>query len=180
MKKFLTIILVSGLLSLVSARADEESPWGDFDANLNIPNAAPVVTDQEFQKAIDSKLKKKKKNKNIPKGNMFRNSDETTFINDVPEDLPVIPIPLDLVIEDRVLPSGHYQVKGEKIDGKTVLKFYQAHYLIAQLPVIEINDDFGEKNINFIKLIDHSDTQVKLIFGNLEFNAYRIIDLGGR
>ncbi len=70
-------------------------------------------------------------------------------------------------------------MKGEIIDGKTVLKFYQAHYLIAQMPVTEVNDDFGEKNINFVKLIEHNENQVKLIFGNLEFNAYKIINLGG-
>jgi hypothetical protein len=45
------------------------------------------------------------------------------------------------------------------------------------MPVVEINDDFGEKGIIFVKLIDHNDGQVKLIFGNLEFNAYRILDL---
>jgi hypothetical protein len=174
MKKMVLLIL---MLLCLPALAEDEGSWNSLP--LDLPEAKPVVTDEQFQKALDSKLKRKPpKNKNIPKGKVnSKGFDETSFVEEVEDDLPVIPIATNLIIGNRVLPSGHYQIKGEMLNGSPVLKFYQSHHLIAQLPVIEIDHDFGEKNINFVKLIDHEPAQVKLIFGNMDFNAYRILDV---
>lgn len=155
---------------------DEGSLWDNYADDTGAP-AQKYVPDKDFDKAIEGKMRRKKKNKNIPKGEMYRDSNETDFITDIPAELPLLSVPLNLYIaEDSIIPAGHYQVKGEKIDGKPVLKFYQAHYLMAQIPAIETKDDFGQQQVNFVKLIDHSAGQVKIIFGGIDFNAYAVID----
>jgi hypothetical protein len=185
MKKFLIFLLIALLTAhcspfTIAADFDDipdvdGSMWDNFSEQAPA-EAKPFVSDSDFDKALESKQRKKKKNKNIPKGQMYRDSNETTFIQETTE-LPVLTIPLNLYIsENSVLPSGHYQVKGEKVNGKPVINFYQAHYTMAQIPAIETDNDFGEKNINFVKLIDAADGKVKIIFGNMDFNAYAVID----
>ena len=76
---------------------------------------------------------------------------------------------------DAVLPVGHYQVLGEKKDGKVYLKLFQAHNMLASLEAVETNEDFGEEEINFVRLIDNGDEQAKIIYGSVDFNAYVVV-----
>ena len=94
----------------------------------------------------------------------------------MPKELPILLVPLNLAIkEDRILPVGHYQVTGERQNGKIYLKLYQAHNLLASLEATETNDDFGEEEINFVKLLPENQNQVKIIFGSVDFNAYTLV-----
>ena len=70
MKKILSIFLIlffSGNLAL----ADGDL-WDNFGDQNTYGQQA--VTDQDFQKALESKKGKKKKDKNIPKGKSFSQS----------------------------------------------------------------------------------------------------------
>ena len=166
-----SIFILSG--GVVCAEGDM---WDNFgDTNIYGQQA---VTQDEFDKALESKLKKKKKkNKNAPKGENFSQSNETNVIKDITEELPILLIPVGLKVkEDYVVPIGHYQVEGEKEDGNVYIKLYQAHDLIAKIPAEETDDDFGEETINFVKLRPHGDYHVEIIFGSIDFNAYTIID----
>lgn len=148
--------------------------WDNFgDSNVY---GQESVTDQDFDKALESK-QKKKKNKNIPKGESFSQSNETELLKESKE-LPILLIPLALKInENSIIPIGHYQVEGVK-EGKDIfLKLYQAHDVIAKIPAEETNDDFGEETINFVKLLPHGDCHVEIIYGGVDFNAYSIIDI---
>jgi len=175
MKKFLTFIL-SIILSCGYTFADDL--WDNF-GDSNIYGQTPV-SEQDFEKALESKKQKnKKKDKNIPKGESFSQSNETEILNNTSNDLPILLIPLPLKIkEGYTIPIGHYQVEGEKNEnGEIFINLYQAHDVIAKIPAEETDDDFGEDTINFVKLQPHGDYHVELLFGGLDFNAFAIIDI---
>ncbi len=179
MKKILLIVFTIIFITGGCAFADGDL-WDNMSGDHNSYGQKPV-SDEEFNSVVE-KLKQKKfgkkKNKNIPKGESYRQSNETDFINKVDEDLPVLCIPVPLQADvNHVIPIGHYQIVGEKINGEPVIKLYQAHYLIAQLPACETKDDFGQKYINFVELLPEEENKVKIIFGNIDFNAYTILDI---
>ena len=174
MRKFLTLIF--GILILVTGNISyaDGDLWDNF-GDQNVYGQKPV-SDEDFDKALESK-QKKKKNKNIPKGEEFRQSNETDFINKVDTALPVLCISIPLKRgEDGILPVGHYQVKGEKENGQPRLKLYQSSFLMADIPAVETNEDFDQPEINFVGMIDYNDKQYKIIFGSVDFNAYAIVD----
>lgn len=174
MKKFFILFLMI-IISVNCSYADDL--WDNFgDSNVYGQKA---VTDDEFDKALESKQKKRKKktDKNIPKGENFSQSNETEILTNTTHDLPILLIPVPLKIkENYIIPVGHYQAEGVKEDGKVYINLYQAHDLIAKIPAEESEDDFGEDAINFVKLKPHGDYHVEIIYGGLDFNAYTIID----
>lgn len=178
MKKFI-LPLLTILLSGNLAFADGDL-WDNFgDSNVYGQKA---VTDDEFDKALESKKKKPKKNKEekqLEKGKTFSESNETEMLNNTVKELPVLLIPVNLKIkEGYTVPVGHYQVKGFKDkDGDVFIKLYQAHDLIAKIPAEETEDDFGEETINFVKLNPHGDYHVEILYGGIDFNAFAIIDV---
>lgn len=175
MKKLL-IIIFSFIITSGSFAFAEGDLWDNY-GDQNIYGQKPV-SDKEFEQALESKKGKKKRDKNIPKGESFQQSNETNSIINTSKELPVLLIPLNLKCQDgSIIPTGHYQVEGVKENGKTFLKLYQAHYVIAKLPAVETNQDFGESTINFVKLIPHGEAHVQIVFGNVEFNAYTVIDI---
>lgn len=177
MKKVLLIIFAFFCLTcgVTFAEGDLWDNYGDNNAY-----GQQAVTDEEFDNVVE-KLKEKKfgkkKNKNIPKGESYRHSNETDFLQAVPEEMPILCIPLELQLDtEHVIPVGHYQVEGVKINEEPVIKLYQAHYLIAQIPAVETLDDFGKDTINFVDIVETGDDKVKIIFGNVDFNAYALLD----
>ena len=175
MKKFF-VILFAIIISAGNCALAEGDLWDNF-GDQNIYGQKPV-SDKEFEQALESKKGKKKRDKNIPKGESFQQSNETDAIINSSKELPILLVPLNLKLENgSIVPVGHYQVEGVKENGTIYLKLCQAHYVMAKLPATETNDDFGEKTINFVKLVPHGEAHVQIIFGNVDFNAYSIIDI---
>ncbi len=177
MRKIITIIFSIIFFAGNMSFADGDL-WDNF-GDQNVYGQMPV-SDEQFEKALESKLKKKRKkrDKNIPKGEEFHQSNETQFIKEAEEELPILCVPANLIVsENKVLPPGHYQIMGEKLNGKPVLKFYQAHYLIAEIPAVETDDDFNQETVHFVNILDNGEKQVKIIFGSIDFNAYSIINI---
>lgn len=175
MKKFLILFFILFMAGIQPVFAD-----GDLWDNFGDQNAygQKSVTDEEFEKALESKKGKPKKPKDrlLRNGEAFQQSNETQFLNAVPKELPILLIPVDIAInEDAVLPVGHYQVMGERKNGKVYLKLFQAHTLLANIEVSETNDDFGEEEINFVKLIEDGEEQFKIIYGSVDFNAFALV-----
>ncbi len=174
MKRLLAILFLPLFLGNF-AFADGDL-WDNFgDTNVYGQKA---VSDQDFEKALESKRKKKKKrNKDIPKGESFSQSNETNELVDTTKEPSILLIPVTLKLADNsVVPVGHYGIEGVKEDGKVFLKLYQGHTLTAKIPAEETNDDFGEQTINFVKLIPHGDYHVQIIYGGVDFNAYSVIE----
>lgn len=177
MKKLFFILFVFLLLSTNLSYAEGDL-WDNF-GDTNVYGQKPV-TDEEFEKALESKKGKPKKPKDklLRNGESYQQSNETQFLNKMPKELPILLIPLNLELqEDAILPVGHYQVSGEKIDGNIYLKFYQAHNLLANIKATETNSDFNEEEINFVKLLPENDSQVKIIYGSVDFNAYALVNI---
>jgi hypothetical protein len=190
MKKiFITLILFSVFSLGSNAFADDiDLPssgdlWDNWSSSDNY-RESKSVSDEDFDKAIDkiksktNKREAKLKKKQIPKGEEFHQSNESKIIKEEVQDdsLPVVSIPIELCVGNDYLPVGHYQIKGEKEeDGSTVIKFYQSHYLMAQVPAIETDEDFDEETITFAKWVSEDDNHIKVIFGSMEVNAYAII-----
>lgn len=175
MKKVLTVlfafIICSGSLAFA-----EGDLWDNF-GDQNVYGQKPV-SDKEFEKALESKKGKKKRDKNIPKGESFTQSNETNLIKDTAQELPILLVPLNLQVnENNIVPAGHYQAIGEKKNGQAHIKLYQAHYLIADIPALETDDDFNQPTISFVKLSQYSTKEVKIIFGSIDFNAYAIVNI---
>ena len=176
MKKLLTLFIVLFIAS-VPVMADDM----DFTSvgelwNIEHPNLDKeinAVSDEEFEKAFEEKDAKVNKWKHRierwkrPRGEAFSESNETEQIKTettAKDTFPVICVPFDLKIGEEILPVGHYQVKGEIVGNQPVLKFFQAHYLMAKLPATETNQDFGEDEILFAKLFIQDENTVKIIF----------------
>ena len=96
----------------------------------------------------DRKKHKPMKGKSI--GAQEENKDQ--YIDDITAKNLLILLPLDLVANDGAdISTGHYKVVGRKLKDKIYLDFYQSAILIAKVPAIETNNDFGEMEINFAK-----------------------------
>ena len=112
MKKLFFILFVFLLLSTNLSYAEGDL-WDNF-GDTNVYGQKPV-TDEEFEKALESKKGKPKKPKDklLRNGESYQQSNETQFLNKMPKELPILLIPLNLELqEDAILPVGHYQVSG--------------------------------------------------------------------
>ncbi len=175
MKKCFLLFLIIFVFGADTLPAVCDDLWDNYgDQNVYGQKA---VSDSDFEKALESKKKKKKHDKNIPKGENFNQSNETQFLNDTVEQFPILLVPMDLFYGENFIPVGHYQVKGEKKNGIPYLKLIQAHRIIAEIPAAETQDDFDEPEISFVRIIEHNNKQVKIIFGSIDFNAFSVVNI---
>ena len=175
MKKLISILFIF-VFSTCNISLAEGDLWDNF-GDTNVYGQTPV-SDQEFEQALESKKGKKKRDKNIPKGESFSQSNETEQINNSTKEPQILLIPLNLkTYNNSIIPIGHYEIEGIKENGSVYLKLYQAHNVIAKIPATETNDDYNEPTINFVKLLPHGKNHVQIIYGGIDFNAYSIIDI---
>lgn len=180
MRKFPIVFLIILLLTSNMALAEDDL-WDNF-GDQNIYGQTPV-TDEDFEKALESKKgktkkPKKPKDKLLRDGEAFQESNETNVLTQMSEELPILLVPLNLELKDgAILPVGHYQVKGVKKNGKLYIQLFQSSELFANIEVVETRDDFGEPEINFVRMIDDDGKQAKIIFGSIDFNAYAIVKI---
>lgn len=165
---------------------DDGGLWDNF-GNTDIYNSQKntAVSDENFDKTLE-KVKKEQKSgfwckifsreKRPFKGDNLQQSNETEIIKGIETETPVLAIPFTLLKTDgTVLPPGHYQVYVEKENDQTVMKFYQAHDMIAQFVATETEEDLFDDCINYLTIDDYDETRVKVNFGSIEFNAFAII-----
>ena len=74
MRKFFIILFIIFIASNNAVFAEGDL-WDNF-GDTNVYGQKPV-SDKEFEQALESKKGKKKKDKNIPKGESFSQSNET-------------------------------------------------------------------------------------------------------
>ena len=85
----------------------------------------------------------------------------------------LINLPVDVVIDGKVIEKGFYNVFGEKDKNNNIyLSFYQAHYLMGKVKAYPTNNDFEADELDFVKMVPYDDTYIKIMFGSLDFNAY--------
>jgi hypothetical protein len=167
--------------------------WDDY-ANLDHAwDGQKTVTNKEFEQVMDAlqqkakkkeaKQKKKRAKKISGGGTSLHNElnpdkiiTELESVKPASEEL-LINLPVTLVVDGQQLEKGYYNVVGErdKDNNKIYLALYQAHYLKAKIEANETEEDYGEDEVNFVKVKDYNDSFVKLIFGSIDFNAYAYI-----
>ena len=188
MKKLFVISIIATTISLCSqtcfaSETTNEDLWDNWNSNDPTYGQNKNVSDEEFDKVIEQlkeKRDKKIRKKQIPKGEEFHQSNETEIINEQEkkDSLPIIGLPIDIEVDEGILPVGHYQVKGIKNeDGSVSIELYQAHFVMARFPATETNDDFGEESITFAKWLPEGDDYIKIIFGSIDLNAFAIIKI---
>jgi|SRR5574344_911480 hypothetical protein len=181
MKKIFFIILALIIFSL-PINAEEDLSTG-IDGLTNFTHGfdgQKQITDEEFEKTlseVEAKQKKNKKKKPF-KGQGHNQQDEFQHIKELQQEPALLNLPVNIMLNSGVkIPSGHYKVVGKKTRQDTIVEFYQGAGLVASVPVFEIENDFNENNINFIKIVPYDNEFVKLIFGSLDFNAYTFLPI---
>ena len=188
MKKFLSailMILTSG--SVWAVTNINASDYEDFDSTWA---GQKVITNQEFETTMDALEEKKnkkeakqkaKKLKKFKGGSLHKELDAT--IEDLPDQTvkdpnleeQIVLLHVDAVVDGKILEKGYYRVLSEKKDGQVFLNLYQSHELKAKIRARETDDDFGEQDIMFAKILPYKDGVLKFIYGSIEVNAYAYI-----
>ena len=163
--------------------SEADKLW-DNQQSVNVEEYDQVIEaleekkEQREEKSWRKKLKKFGGGTSLHKEINPRN--EITEIEDLkPEDGVLVNIPVVLQLENCILEKGFYKASGMRIDGKIYVEFYQSQFLKGKIEVIETNEDYGEEELNFAKILPHNDSYVKFIYGSLDFNAYAYIPFSG-
>ena len=165
--------------------------WEDMYDAERMWDGQKTITNQEFEQVMDAlEEKKEKKEKKIWKKKLKRiggggtslhpelNPDKD--ISEIPDmaankDGILINVPVDLHIDGNLLERGYYKVIGTREDGKILIDFYQSQYYKGTVEAIETQDDYGEAELDFAKILSYNEGFVKMIFGSIDFNAYAYI-----
>lgn len=189
-RKIFTILIFS--LFLISPVIAEDDFFDNYMGIDRAWDGQKPITNQEFEKAIDTiqakqkkkeEKQKKKKIKKLSGGgtSLHRGLDPTS---EIPEITPLkqndngvlLNIPVNLITENAILEKGYYNVFGEKEEnGEIYLSFYQSQYLRGKIKAKTTENDYESEEINFVKLLPYNDKFVKVVFGSLDFNAYAYV-----
>lgn len=188
MKKILSAILMILTSGTVFAVTNiNASDYEDFDSTWA---GQKVITNKEFEDtmtALEEKKNKKDAKQKAKKLKKFKGESLHKDLDATIEDLPdqtikdpdleeqVVLLHVDTIIDGKVLEKGYYRAIGEKKDGKVFINLYQSHELKARINAHETDDDFGEQDIMFIKVLPYKDGVLKLIYGSIEVNAYAFV-----
>lgn len=188
MKKFLIILTVFFSIGLVGF-ADED--WSGYDNIDNAWDGQKSITNKQFEETMDALQANKKRKEAKERAKIlrkFKGSSLTPQMDANKEDIPsespdeeieegeLLSIPVDIIMEDKIVDRGYYKVIGSKQKDGVYLLLYQAHTLVAKIPARETDDDFSQPAIRFTKLLPVNDHTMKIIYGSLDFNAYAYVD----
>ena len=190
MKKFVFVIAL--LLFFSPVYADDF-----FDTYTGVSNAwdgQKPITNQEFEKAIDTltakqkkkeEKQKKKKIKKISGGGTSLHSGLEPMSEILEQDAltekgknegQLLNIPVNFVVDGKVLEPGFYNIFGEKDEKNDIyISFYQSQYFMGKVKAYRTNNDFESDTLDFVKMIPYDDTYLKIVFGSLDFNAYTYV-----
>ena len=152
------------------------------------------ITDQEFEKAIDTLTEKqKKKDERAKKRKIRKVSGGGTSLHKGLEPMgeikaqdvlkeksknegQLLNIPVNFIVDNKVLDAGFYNVFGEKDkNGDIYLSFYQSQYLMGKVKAYKTNNDFEDEYLDFVKMEVYDKNYIKIMYGSLEFNAYAYV-----
>ena len=189
MKKAAFLILIMFFFSPISILADDF-----FDNYSGIDRAwdgQKPVTDTEFEEAINVLTEKQKKKEEKAKKRKIKKisgggtslhkglepmseiTEQETLKEKGKDDGQLLNIPVDVIIDGKVLEKGFYNVFGEKDkNGDVYLSFYQAHYFKGKVKAYITKNDFEAENLDFVKMEPYDETYIKIMYGSLNFNAY--------
>lgn len=186
MKKNILLVLI---IAMFVPSAVLAADWDDFGNIDRMWDGQESVTNKEFEEVMDAlqsnqKKKDEKQRKKLIKkisggGTSLHNGLEPdSKIQEIPAlksdtEGQLLNLPVNVVIEENVLDKGFYKIIGEKDKNSEVyLLFYQSEFLKGKVKAVETKDDFGENELDFVKMLPVDGSKIKIIFGSLGFNAY--------
>ena len=186
MKKNILLVLT---IAMFVPSAVLAADWDDFGNIDRMWDGQESVTNKEFEEVMDAlqsnqKKKDEKQRKKLIKkisggGTSLHNGLEPdSKIQEIPAlksdtEGQLLNLPVNVVIEENVLDKGFYKIIGEKNKNSEVyLLFYQSEFLKGKVKAVETKDDFGENELDFVKMLPVDGSKIKIIFGSLGFNAY--------
>ena len=167
----------------------------DFSSNNSIIEHAwdgqKPITDAEFEKAINTLTEKQKKKEEKAKKKKIKKisgggtslhkglepMSEISAQDSLKEkgefDGQLLNMPVDFLVDGKLLESGYYNVFGEKDkNGEVYLSFYQAHYFKGKVKAKITKNDFDDEHLDFVKIEPYNEDYVRIMYGSLDFNAY--------
>lgn len=184
-KRFVIILISVMFASGVITFASDD--WSDYSGVDNAWDGQKTITNKQFEEtmnALQAKSKKKEAKKREKAIKKLKGSSLTPeldphneeLINEQPdetiEDLQLISIPVDFIVNGKLIDRGFYKIEGEKKSDGVYINLYQAHTLKAKIKARETKDDFNEECIKFAKVLPCNDHQMKIIYGCVDFNAF--------
>ena len=159
--------------------SDVDKMW-DEQNSVNLSDYDKVIEALEEKKELKEEKVRRKKIKKMGGGKSLHKDitikNEKSEINDLkPNEDILVNVPVNLVLDGKLLEKGFYKVIGKSVDGKHYIEFYQSQFFKGKIEVNETDDDFGEADINFAKIVPYNASFVKIIFGSLDFNAYSYV-----
>ena len=149
------------------------------------------VTETEFEQAIDTLSAKQKKKEARAKKRKIRKvsgggtslhknlepmgeiSEQDTLKAKGENDGQLLNIPVEVIIDGKILEKGFYNVFGEKDkNGDVYLSFYQSQFYKGKVKAYTTKNDFDDENLDFVKMEVYNDDYMLVMFGSLDFNAY--------
>ena len=187
MRSWLLFILILLFVQnpVLSAEWDEfvdlDKPW-EAQKDFSNQKYEQVIDALEQKKNKQEKKKRKKLFKKISGGgtSLHEELNPDTQIQEIDtftkkEDL-LLNMPVSFVLNNKTIEPGYYKILAERDENKNiVIKFYQSQYLIGSLIAIETEDDYEQKEIDFVDIKPFNESFLKLIYGSLDFNAYAYI-----
>jgi hypothetical protein len=182
------ILLISAALLLIASPVYSDSLDDLMDVQ-SMWDGQKSITNKEFEEVVDAlqanqkkkeeKVKKRKIKKISGGGNSLHTDlgidknvlkmSEISIIKN--ENLINIYVPVRL--EDCILEEGFYKIIAQKDENnKLFFNFYQSDFYKGRVEAYETDNDFGENELNFVKILPHNDNYMKLIYGSIEYNAY--------
>ena len=167
----------------------------DFSSNNSIIEHAwdgqKPITDAEFEKAINTLTEKQKKKEEKAKKKKIKKisgggtslhkglepMSEISAQDSLKEkgefDGQLLNMPVDFLVDGKLLESGYYNVFGEKDkNGEVYLSFYQAHYFKGKVKAKITKNDFDDEHLDFVEIEPYNEDYVRIMYGSLDFNAY--------
>ena len=189
-KNFIYVLIVFLLFSVPSAMSDS---WDDFADLDRAWDGQKSITNKEFEKVMDAlqekskkreARKQKRKARKISGGGTSLHSElnpdkdikELQSIKTDPNEGLLVNLPVHLFINGVPLDKGYYNVVATRDNDKKIyINFYQSQYLKGSVEATETDEDFGQKEVDFAKVLEYQGSFVKMIFGCIDFNAYAYI-----
>ena len=169
---------------------ESNSSWDSFGKSIDnsFINTKPV-TKELFDKTLEnvkSKGKKRKKNKNevIPlspvpfKENQYDQSELQSIYNKI-DHSPTIMIPTKVITDNNtVLNTGYYKLSNRQVSkNRYNLVFSQGTAVIAECEANQTEEDYKQKDINFVNVIPISDKYIKVIYGTMDLNLETYLEV---
>lgn len=181
------LIILTSVFLIASGTVFAGDDWSDFSSVDNAWDGQKTITNKQFEETMDAlqaKSKRKEARKKEKVLRKFKGSSLTPemdahndeIINEQPDEtvaeFQLINIPVDFIVDDKLVERGYYKVEGEKKSDGVYINLYQAHELKARIKARETKDDFDEETITFAKILPCNDHQMKIIYGSVDFNAF--------